>query len=249
MDSAMDILAQTEADMKSDAQVEAPEGDEKNEQTEIKEEAEGEDGTSAPKKSSVDPPIPTPKRFRLFVGQIPKGTTMEEFTEFCKTIGADADFLKEGSERPFGFVNVDDEETRDKLLSDSIEFKETALTITLAKSKTVKFFLGGVTKETSEQMITDHFAKYGKVQEAFVVKNRGFGFVVIESQQIKVLDAIPNSAHEIDGRSIDVKVAQPKGGNRRFGGRGGYHGGPPAGYYGGYAPYGGYGYGGYGGYG
>jgi len=248
IDSAMDMLAATEASMNADAAKEpadgaATDGEAKTESTEDKQDAPIENTTGI---------VIPPKSYRLFVGQIPQGTSMAEFNEFCTTIGAQCDFLKEGTERPFGFINVSDEESRDELLRNPQTFKETKLSITLAKSKTVKFFLGGITKETSEDMINKHFAQFGTVHEAFVVKNRGFGFVSIESQQIKVLDAIPTGTHTIDGRTIDVKVAQPK---KHGGGRGGWGGGYGGGYggyggygppppYGGYAPYGGgYGYG------
>jgi len=267
IDSAMDMLAATEASMNAESEKTNPETT----PTDSSAKVEGEPVPAAAVKKennhngTVTPTNTTgihipPKSFRLFVGQIPQGTTMQQFSEFCQTIGAQCDFLKEGTERPFGFINVADEESRDYLLSHTQKFKDVNLSITLAKSKTVKFFLGGITKETSEEMIKNHFSQFGNVQEAFVVKNRGFGFVSIESQQIKVLDAIPNGTHQIDGRTIDVKVAQPKkvgGGGRGFGygGYGGYGGGypgpPPP--YGGYGPYpGGYGYGpyagGYGGY-
>merc|ERR1719433_695261 len=213
MESAMDMLAETEASMR--APPPGPPGSEANPE-----------GTTEEAKTEEAAETTEPEtKFRLFVGQIPQGTTMAEFSEYCKTIGAEADFLKEGSERPFGFINVFSEEKKNELLNgEQLEFKETKLRMSLAKTKTVKFFLHGVSKEMEEQ-ISEHFKKYGKVVEAFVVKDRGFGFVTLESQQIKVLDAVPNDTHEIGGKNIDVKVAQPKGprGGGR-GGRGGYGG-------------------------
>lgn len=247
MDSAMDMLAQTEASMNAEKTAEGTEA--------APAPAEGEKEPEEPKEvipSTVEPEIPVVKHYRLFVGQIPKDTTRDEFEEFFKALGAECDFLKEGTERPFGFINVSDEESRDRILNQEVEFKETKLSISLAKSKSVKFFVGGITDEINETMLTDHFNKFGDVKEAFIVNNRGFAFVVLESQQIKVLNQIPKSQHTINGKQVDVKTAHPKREQGGFGGRGGWGGGYPGGFppYGGYHPYGGHPYGGgYGGYG
>lgn len=76
-----------------------------------------------------------------------------------------------------------------------------------------KLFLGGISPNTDEQIIRDHFEKYGTVIDSVVMvkdgKHRGFGFVTFDD---------PASAQEvlseeqvIDGRTVDVKEAVPKG--------------------------------------
>jgi len=77
-----------------------------------------------------------------------------------------------------------------------------------------KLFLGGVSPNTTTEMLREHFGKYGPISDAIVMmkdgKSRGFGFVTYESPE-----SIPLVLAEeqiIDDRTIDVKQAVPQGG-------------------------------------
>ncbi|XP_054821762.1 heterogeneous nuclear ribonucleoprotein 1-like [Prosopis cineraria] len=74
-----------------------------------------------------------------------------------------------------------------------------------------KLFIGGISWETSEDKLKEHFSDYGDVIHASVMrekntgKPRGFGFVVFADPSI--LDRVLEDKHVIDGRTVDAKKA------------------------------------------
>ncbi|KAE9102555.1 hypothetical protein PF010_g14062 [Phytophthora fragariae] len=99
-----------------------------------------------------------------------------------------------------------------------------------------KLFIGGVSWETTEETLTQHFGKYGVLTDAALMKDkytgqpRGFGFVTFEDAT--AIDRVLEETHMLDGRSVEVKRAIPRektapgGGSSDFrGGRGGAYGG------------------------
>ncbi|WOL12935.1 heterogeneous nuclear ribonucleoprotein 1 [Canna indica] len=74
-----------------------------------------------------------------------------------------------------------------------------------------KLFIGGISWETSEDKLKDHFASYGEVLDAIVMRDkatgrpRGFGFVVFSDPS--VLDRVLQDKHTIDGRTVEAKRA------------------------------------------
>ncbi|CAA2978078.1 heterogeneous nuclear ribonucleo 1-like [Olea europaea subsp. europaea] len=98
-----------------------------------------------------------------------------------------------------------------------------------------KLFIGGISWETDEEKLKEHFQGYGEVLQAVVMRDkitgkpRGFGFVVFADPNI--LDTVLQERHVIDGRTVEAKRALSreeqqvsKGGNpntsRNFGGVG-----------------------------
>ncbi|KAF3447473.1 hypothetical protein FNV43_RR12659 [Rhamnella rubrinervis] len=81
-------------------------------------------------------------------------------------------------------------------------------------SDQAKLFVGGISRETSEATLKNHFDKYGSVLGSLVVidrstKNpRGFGFVWF-SDPSSALKALTDK-HVIGGRTVDVKKAIPR---------------------------------------
>ena len=116
-----------------------------------------------------------------------------------------------------------------------------------------KVFVGGLSPEVTEEAFRAYFDTFGEITDAVVMmdrttgRSRGFGFVTYaEEAAMKKVLAQP---HEMDGRPMDVKRAEPKipDGGREGGYRGGYGGGRGGGGgYGGYGGGGGYSGGGYG---
>ncbi|RLN60303.1 hypothetical protein BBJ28_00018909, partial [Nothophytophthora sp. Chile5] len=117
-----------------------------------------------------------------------------------------------------------------------------------------KIFVGGLAPTVMEQDFRRYFGDYGTITDAVVMidrdtqRSRGFGFVTFEDES-SVAEVISKS-HEIDGKIVEIKRAEPKearagGGGGYGGGRGGY-GGRGGGWRGGGASAGG-GYGGGGG--
>ncbi|XP_052188952.1 heterogeneous nuclear ribonucleoprotein 1-like [Diospyros lotus] len=74
-----------------------------------------------------------------------------------------------------------------------------------------KLFIGGISWETTEEKLKDHFEIYGEVLQTVVMRDklngrpRGFGFVVFADPSI--LDRVLQDQHVIDGRTVEAKRA------------------------------------------
>ncbi|CAI8603030.1 unnamed protein product [Vicia faba] len=74
-----------------------------------------------------------------------------------------------------------------------------------------KLFIGGISWDTNEEKLKEHFGNYGDVLNTSVMrekntgKPRGFGFVVFSDPS--VLDRVLEDKHVIDGRTVDAKRA------------------------------------------
>uniref|UniRef100_A0A452YDE5 RRM domain-containing protein n=2 Tax=Triticinae TaxID=1648030 RepID=A0A452YDE5_AEGTS len=108
-----------------------------------------------------------------------------------------------------------------------------------------KLFIGGISWETTEEKLQEHFSNFGEVSQAAVMRDkltgrpRGFGFVVYADPA--AVDAALQEPHTLDGRTVDVKRAlsreeqqatkavNPSAGRNAGGGGGGGGGGGDAG--------------------
>ncbi len=111
----------------------------------------------------------------------------------------------------------------------------------------LKLFVGGLSWDTIEDSLRNHFAAAGTVTSAQVItdkftgKSRGFGFVEMGSDEEAQKAIADLNGSQLDGRTIVVNEAKPMTPREnRGGGGGGYRGG------GGHGGFGG-GRGGYGG--
>nr|CAD1828239.1 unnamed protein product [Ananas comosus var. bracteatus] len=82
-----------------------------------------------------------------------------------------------------------------------------------------KIFVGGISPDTDEAALKEHFERYGKVERAVVRdwstgNSRGFGFVTFADDSadaaISASDEREKDRHIIDGKKVDVKRAIPK---------------------------------------
>ncbi|KAG6478868.1 heterogeneous nuclear ribonucleoprotein 1-like [Zingiber officinale] len=77
-----------------------------------------------------------------------------------------------------------------------------------------KLFIGGISWDTNEDGLREHFGQFGEVVEAVIMKDRntgrarGFGFVVFTDPA--VAERVVMEKHTIDGRVVDVKKAVPR---------------------------------------
>ncbi|KAF8109257.1 hypothetical protein N665_0099s0009 [Sinapis alba] len=77
-----------------------------------------------------------------------------------------------------------------------------------------KLFVGGISWETDEEKLREHFSSYGDVSQAIVMRDkltgrpRGFGFVIFSDPS--VLDRVLQDKHHIDAREVDVKKAMSR---------------------------------------
>lgn len=78
-----------------------------------------------------------------------------------------------------------------------------------------KLFVGGISWETTEDLLREHFGRYGTVVGSVIAKDkytgspRGFAFVSF-SDASAVDNALKVAAHNILGRTVEVKKAIPR---------------------------------------
>lgn len=127
--------------------------------------------------------------------------------------------------RGFGFVTFSDPANVEKVIqrgTHEVDRKKVDPKVAFPKrshpkpvSKTKKIFVGGIAASTTEVHLRKFFEKYGKVEEAVLMfdrqtaRHRGFGFVIFDNE--KTVDSVcEEHFHEIDGKLVEVKKAQPK---------------------------------------
>lgn len=99
-----------------------------------------------------------------------------------------------------------------------------------------KLFVGGLNWKTTDDTLHSAFASFGQITEAKVItdretgRSRGFGFVtyVDDSAADQAIAAL--NGQELDGRQVQVNVAQDRAPGGGGGRRGPRSGGYPASY-------------------
>ena len=77
-------------------------------------------------------------------------------------------------------------------------------------------FVGGLSYNTDDNGLSEHFSQAGKVVSAKVIndrytgKSRGFGFVEMSTEEEAQKAIEMFDSKELDGRTIRVNVAKPK---------------------------------------
>lgn len=77
-----------------------------------------------------------------------------------------------------------------------------------------KLFIGGISKNTTTEVLRRHFCRYGRVLDCVAIRRedgspRGFGYVTLDSTQ--AADCCLAQPQVIDGRVVDLKHAVPEG--------------------------------------
>ncbi|KAL6568269.1 hypothetical protein OROHE_003953 [Orobanche hederae] len=226
---------------------------------------------------------------KLFVGGIAWETSEESFCRYFRRYGeiTDSVIMKDklsGRPRGFGFITFSDLEVAERVLQErhvidgrSVEVKRTVPREDVqgrggvSNSKTKKIFVGGLPLSLNEDDLREYFSSYGNVVDNQIMidhqtgRSRGFGFVTFENEDAVEKIVSNGRMHEIGGKHVEVKRAEPKrsgfdnlfdsqlrrgasssnssgnfaGGPESFGG--GYGGKMGRGYGGGYGSYGNYG--------
>lgn len=189
------------------------------------------------------------KAKRLFIGNISYSSTEEDVKAYFEEKFGPESLVEiqvmkkkkipgqtKQQHRGFGFMKFATQEITETVMAETHNVGGKNLNINLAKEKTVKFFVGGIARDTTTtETLTAFFEPYGEIRDAFCLVTRGFGFVTIVDDGDNLKPLMAKAKHEIDGKMCDVKVAQPKGqvggrGGRGRGGRGGRRGGRRGGY-------------------
>ncbi|PPQ88878.1 hypothetical protein CVT25_009113 [Psilocybe cyanescens] len=160
---------------------------------------------------------------KMFIGGLNWDTTDESlreyFTQFGKvdacTIMRDA----AGRSRCFAFLTFDDPASvnavmvREHYLDGKIIDPKRAIP-RQEHQRATKLFIGGLAGSVTSESMREFFSQYGKVIDSTVMldretgRSKGFGFVSFEDTNVQPFLGFGNL--EIDGKLIDVKLAQPR---------------------------------------
>ncbi|KAG9090107.1 hypothetical protein FRC07_012187, partial [Ceratobasidium sp. 392] len=87
-------------------------------------------------------------------------------------------------------------------------------------ARTQKLFVGGLASTVTSESMKNFFSQYGKVIDANVMvdrdssRSKGFGFITFEDQE-GVDRLLQLGPLELDGKLMDIKLAQPRGAYQR----------------------------------
>ncbi|CAB4272381.1 unnamed protein product [Prunus armeniaca] len=192
---------------------------------------------------------------KLFVGGVSWETTEEAFTNYFSKYGEIADSVimidkHSGRPRGFGFVTFADPGVVDSVLEEEhvidgrvVEVKRTVPREDMGFkgiSKRKKIFVGGIPTSLTDDELGEYFSTYGSIVEHQIMvdhktgRSRGFGFVTFENED--ALDKVfsEGKIHELGGKQVEIKKAEPKRGGGDFSGSApksyGGSGGAAAGY-------------------
>ncbi|KAL2454804.1 RNA-binding protein 1 [Abeliophyllum distichum] len=77
-----------------------------------------------------------------------------------------------------------------------------------------KLFVGGISWDTTDEILKEHFSKYGTVVSSVIAKDRNTGsprgFAFICFSESSAVELALQDSHEILGRMVDVKKAIPR---------------------------------------
>ncbi|KAG6482683.1 heterogeneous nuclear ribonucleoprotein A1, A2/B1 homolog [Zingiber officinale] len=168
---------------------------------------------------------------KIFVGGLPKDTSLEAFVKHFEQYGeiVDSVIMKDrhtNKPRGFGFITYKDASIVDKVIEDSHVFNGKMVEIkrTIPKGaaplkdfKTRKIFVGGIPTTLSEDQFKNYFSEFGRVEEHEIIRDhttnrsRGFGFIVFENEK-DVDDLLAKKGNMIDlaGTKVEIKKAEPK---------------------------------------
>jgi len=82
----------------------------------------------------------------------------------------------------------------------------------------VKLYVGNLTFNTTEQDLHEQFSRYGQVNSASIItdrgtgRSRGFAFVELDSKESAQAAIEALNGKELDGRALTVNEAKPREG-------------------------------------
>ncbi|CAN6573508.1 unnamed protein product [Malus baccata var. baccata] len=176
---------------------------------------------------------------KLFVGGVSWETTEENFSNYFSKYGEIVDSVimidkHTGKPRGFGFVTFSDPMVIDSVLEVEhvidgrvVEVKRTVPRGDIGfkgASKRKKIFVGGIPTSLTDDELGEYFSAYGTIVEHQIMldhktgRSRGFGFVTFENED--ALDKIfsDGKVHELGGKQVEIKKAEPKRGGGDFSG-------------------------------
>ncbi|KAF9261190.1 RNA-binding domain-containing protein [Marasmius fiardii PR-910] len=161
---------------------------------------------------------------KMFVGGLNWDTTDEGLRDYFSQFGVvDACSIMRdpaGRSRCFAFLTFRDAESVDKVVAQQEHIVDGKIIDPKRAiprhehQKATKLFIGGLPGSVNSESMREFFSQYGRVVESTVMldqqtgRSKGFGFVSFEDTDVKPFLGFGNLA--IDGKLIDVKLAQPR---------------------------------------
>ncbi|KAH7547155.1 hypothetical protein FEM48_Zijuj01G0279400 [Ziziphus jujuba var. spinosa] len=194
---------------------------------------------------------------KLFVGGVAWETTEESFSDYFSKYGEIIDSVimidkHSGRPRGFGFVTFADPAVADKVLEEdhvldsrAVEVKRTVPREDMEVRgiiKTKKIFVGGLPASLTNDELREYFSLYGSIVDYQIMldyktgRSRGFGFITFENEDAVEKIFLEGKIHELGGKQVEIKRAEPRKGGDYNGNAVKSHGGfdSAAGRYGGY---------------
>ncbi|CAA0821144.1 RNA-binding (RRM/RBD/RNP motifs) family protein [Striga hermonthica] len=167
---------------------------------------------------------------KLFVGGIAWETSEESFCRYFRKYGEITDSVImmdkiTGRPRGFGFITFADPEVADRVLHEEhvIDGRTVEVKRTVPReegrggvSKTKKIFVGGLPLSLNEDDLREYFSSYGNIADLQIMldhttgRSRGFGFVTFETEDAVDKIFSDGHMHEIGGKHVEIKRAEPK---------------------------------------
>ncbi|KAI0002908.1 hypothetical protein BJV74DRAFT_814036 [Russula compacta] len=160
---------------------------------------------------------------KMFIGGLNWDTTDESlrkyFTQFGKVDACTIMRDSTGRSRCFAFLTFDDPASvnavmvREHFLDGKIIDPKRAIP-RQEHQRATKLFIGGLAGSVTSESMREFFSQFGKVVDSTVMldretgRSKGFGFVSFEDTDVTPFLGFGNL--EIDGKLIDVKLAQPR---------------------------------------
>lgn len=170
----------------------------------------------------------------MFIGGLNWDTTDESlrkyFTQFGKVDACTIMRDSTGRSRCFAFLTFDDPASvnavmvREHFLDGKIIDPKRAIP-RQEHQRATKLFIGGLAGSVTSESMREFFSQFGKVVDSTVMldretgRSKGFGFVSFEDTDVTPFLGFGNL--EIDGKLIDVKLAQPRSQRDQFEGNAG----------------------------
>jgi len=162
---------------------------------------------------------------KIFAGGIPKSFTQQDFAAYFAKFGAvnEASLIhRQGVSRCFGFVKYVDPEIAENVVGQIHRLKGKVITVKFSdpskftsnftKEFPKRFWIGSINESViSKHDLIEYFSAFGFVDNTFIVKGRGFGFVTIIFNNPNNVQMIQkHRKHPIKGEEVEVKAALPK---------------------------------------
>ncbi|XP_076953374.1 heterogeneous nuclear ribonucleoprotein 1-like [Bidens hawaiensis] len=175
---------------------------------------------------------------KLFVGGIAWETSQASFSSYFSNYGEITDSVimmdkVTGRPRGFGFVTFANSADADKVLEQDhvIDGRPVEVKRTVPRensqgsrgvSRTKKIFVGGIPLTLTEDELREYFSNYGDIIDNQIMldhvtgRSRGFGFVTFDSEDAVDKIFADGQLHELGGKQVEIKRAEPKRGGGDF---------------------------------